>query len=78
MTTDTRDFASVHAAAHAADAAWQTELTRLYGRRAGDARYDGRGRATVELARLHEAKLRADAAEHALWVAHWAARRGVE
>lgn len=39
----------------AADAEWQKALEAAYGPDAGDARYDGRGRATPELARLAEA-----------------------
>jgi hypothetical protein len=49
----------------AADDAWQVALVRLYGQqRAGDARYDARGKATPELAALLDAKHAADAALH--------------
>ena len=37
----------------AADNAWTGELDRTFGRRAGDARYDGRGRSTPRLLSLH-------------------------
>jgi hypothetical protein len=37
----------------AADHAWQDELERVFRRRAGDARYDGRGRSTPRLLALH-------------------------
>jgi len=39
----------------AADLAWQAELERVYGANAGDARYDNRGEATVELTALKQA-----------------------
>lgn len=39
-------------AAYAADDAWSAELTRLYGRKADDARYGARGFATDNLNRL--------------------------
>ena len=41
-------------AALAADEAWSAELRRLYGDRAGDARYDERGKSTPTLRDLHE------------------------
>lgn len=47
-------------AAVAADAAWSRELQRVYGKRAGDARYDKRGVATPELRRLHAAWVAAE------------------
>lgn len=37
---------TLYHASMAADDAWQAELVRLYGREAGDARYDARGTAT--------------------------------
>lgn len=49
------DKHSAYRAAVAADAAWSRELQRVYGKRAGDARYDKRGVATPELRRLHDA-----------------------
>ena len=49
-------------AAIAADEAYSAELTRVYGRKACDARYDERGTATGTLASLSAAKLEADAA----------------
>jgi hypothetical protein len=45
-----------HAAINA-DNAWSSELTRVYGRNAGDARYDSRGYATPELKQLSDAFL---------------------
>ena len=41
-----------------ADAAWSEELTRVYGRQAGDARYDYRGTATTLLATLADRFMR--------------------
>ena len=38
-----------------ADDAWSNELRRVYGKDAGDARYDRRGTATPTLERLHAA-----------------------
>lgn len=35
---------------------WQTELERIYGNAASDARYDARGKATPMLKTLHDAK----------------------
>jgi hypothetical protein len=48
--------------AYAADDAYSAELRRLFGKAAGDARYDARGMSTPELRRLSDAKLAADAA----------------
>lgn len=36
-----------------ADRKWSAELQKVYGRQAGDARYDKRGKATPELERLY-------------------------
>jgi len=47
-----------------ADAAWQRELDRVYGKLACAARYDDRGRATAELQYLFEAKVRSNAVRH--------------
>lgn len=58
------DFTLYHAALKA-DQEWSRELTRDYGRNAGDARYYPNGRATPELERLYQAKL---AADKAWWV----------
>jgi len=41
----------------AADQAWHTELERVYGANAGDARYDNRGTATDALQALKRAML---------------------
>ena len=51
-----------YAACMAADAAWHAELVRVYGRDAGNARYDHRGYATEKLATLKNEKIRTDAA----------------
>lgn len=46
--------------AYKADDAWHNELVRVYGRKAGDARYDPeRATATPELARLRKEYLAA-------------------
>lgn len=50
------------AAAYAADDAYSAELRRVFGKAAGDARYDARGKSTPELRRLSDTKLAADAA----------------
>ena len=49
----THPFALYYEAMNA-DNAWQDELDRLFGKRAGDARYDGRGISTPTLAALHQ------------------------
>lgn len=49
-------------AALAADNAWHAELTRVYGRRAGDMRYRAEGKATPALHALWAAKRAADEA----------------
>ena len=38
-----------------ADDVWQAELVKVYGKRAGDARYTSEGKATSRLAELHKA-----------------------
>lgn len=53
-----RNVATKHTAyykAQQADTAWQRELERVYGRSAGDARYDSRGISTPKLKKLHAA-----------------------
>ena len=51
--------------AHDADAAWQRELDRVYGKLAScAARYDDRGRATAELQHMFDLKVRANAVRH--------------
>lgn len=57
----------LYRAAMAADDAWSDELQRLFGKRAGDARYtrEGKGEPGTDLRRLHDAKLAADAAMRA-------------
>jgi len=54
-------------AAMAADQAWSIELERVFGRAAGDARYDDRGEQTPRLKALRDAKLATDAALLASW-----------
>ena len=49
-----------------ADNMWSDELTRLYGNKAGDARYDKRGFATPTLAALRDIKRQADKTWHAI------------
>lgn len=56
-------------AAVAADEAWQHELESVYGKDAGDARYDRRGTATPRLRVLHEAFHTANDARHAATMA---------
>lgn len=51
-----------YAQALLADNAWQAELERVYGRKAGDARYGARGTATERLAGLHAEFARATCA----------------
>lgn len=51
-------------AAETADRDWQSALVRTYGRRACDARYDGRGISTQELLTLFNAKKSADLTLH--------------
>lgn len=55
----TNRFATYYTAL-AADAAWSAELQRVFGKRAGDARYDARGVSTPELKALYDAKRVAD------------------
>lgn len=50
----TSERSKLLAYAQSADDAWQLELERVYGKRAGDARYDSRGTATPALKRLHD------------------------
>jgi|GEM_PF-5401390 len=45
-----------------ADNAWSNELRAVYGKEAGDARYDERGEASAKLAELKDKKLTADKA----------------
>lgn len=44
----------------AADDAWHIELDRLFGNKAGDARYDARGRSTERLIELNDTKFAED------------------
>ena len=69
------DYATLQAAANAADAAWSAELHRQFGKRAGTVRYLPAGCAGPVLAPLHAEFRRATAATHAWWVAKWAADR---
>jgi hypothetical protein len=50
--------------AQAADDAWQAEIVRLFGKQAGNARYDDRGHSTPHLADLQQAKYAADRELH--------------
>jgi hypothetical protein len=52
---------SAYEAACLADNMWSDELHRIYGNKAGDARYDKRGTATPTLAALCKIKKQADA-----------------
>jgi hypothetical protein len=65
MSTYTIATAHVRRAAIEADDAYSAELRRVFGKAAGDARYDARGESTPELRRLAAAKLAADAAVRA-------------
>lgn len=56
-------------AALAADDAWSDELQRVFGKRAGDARYDKRGTSTPRLRELCDAYLAANDARHEATVA---------
>jgi hypothetical protein len=53
------DYHNAVMAAQAADDAWTAELSRVYRRQAGDARYDDRGAATPRLKQLRDAYHRA-------------------
>ena len=55
MTNESVAFAEFKAA----DKAWSAELKRVFGKNAGDARYDERGISTVELRLFHAAFMRA-------------------
>lgn len=55
-----KEIHALNAAALKADADWHAELTAVYGKNAGDARYDNRGAATPKLAELKAAKRAAD------------------
>lgn len=61
ITDEDANIFALHRAAIKADAAWSTDLHRVFGKDAGDARYDSRGTSTPELRRLCDAKLAADA-----------------
>jgi hypothetical protein len=52
-------------AAYAADDAFQAELVRVYGKRAGDMRYQPNDFEDAALIKAHEAKRAADEAMHA-------------
>jgi hypothetical protein len=56
----TEDYLKTYKAAEQADDDWQAALESRYGSRACDARYDSRGIATLELAKLRQAKIEAD------------------
>jgi hypothetical protein len=63
-TGEEKGFAAYYAAIEA-DNAYSAELHRLFGKAAGDARYDARGESTPELRRLAAAKIAADTARAA-------------
>lgn len=50
----TSEMERLYYTAVAADQAWFRELTRVFGKRAGNARYDTRGISTAELEVLHQ------------------------
>ena len=56
------EIEQLYQAALQADILWSRELRRIYGRSAGDARYDFRGRSTPLLRELKAKKLDADSA----------------
>jgi hypothetical protein len=58
-------------AANTADAAWHAELVRVFGKNAGDARYDKRGVSTETLRNLHT-KFRETTSA---WIAHLTAKK---
>lgn len=61
-------IAEAYEAAQAADDAWQAEIDRVFGKnKAGDARYDDRGKSTPELLALNTAKRAADQVLHSLF-----------
>lgn len=62
-------MSSPYVDACAADTAWQAELVRLFGKRAGDVRYtsEGRGDPGSVLRSLHDEFVRATAALRASW-----------
>ena len=59
-TLDKAEMERLYQSALNADIAWSRELRRIYGRRAGDARYDHRGVSTPELRNLYAQKVTAD------------------
>lgn len=56
MATINQTRKAAYEAAAYCENMWQTELERVYGNAASDARYDARGRATLMLKTLHDAK----------------------
>lgn len=62
MTDMSKGIPTASETCYAADDAYSAELRRVFGKAAGDARYDARGKSTPELRRLSDAKLAADAA----------------
>lgn len=55
---------TLYRAAIAADQAWHDELVKVFGKRAGDARYTAQGSSTPTLAALRQTKIAADTALH--------------
>ncbi|MBS4051278.1 MAG: hypothetical protein KGZ69_08745 [Methylomonas sp.] len=67
------DYLKIYDAAMKADAAWQAELVRLFGKKAGDVRYQpaGKGQEGSELRRLYLEFRRTSDALQAAWEAVW-------
>jgi hypothetical protein len=70
-TVDEAEMERLYQAALNDDIAWSRELRRIYGRRAGDARYDDRGVSTPELRELRTQKVESDK----IWLAALRATR---
>jgi hypothetical protein len=66
------DYLKIYDAAMKADAAWQAELVRLFGKKAGDVRYQpaGEGPDGSELRRLYLEFRRTSDALQAVWNAN--------
>jgi hypothetical protein len=54
-----KDLLPLYGNWHYADNVWNDELVRVYGKAAGDARYDDRGKATPKLLELYNARMAA-------------------
>jgi len=64
---DLTRFTPAHRQAFLTDTAWQHELTRLFGKRAGDVRYtaEGKGKPGTILRNIYEVRMLAQAIWHA-------------